>query len=172
MSQISAYTDRIAELSQPRTAHDDDKASPSPLSISEVARTCWECFLVLLDAFRPAAPVTLRLVMEYQQRFASWIGFLGVFAQTNLSLDHRLRNSADVRSMVIHQLLMIRRNLDTGTYIAYLSIDDIRINVTPPGVALELVRKKTQDGGGRMHVEEKDSIQQLSPAMKATFSGI
>lgn len=74
--------------------------------------------------------------------------------------------------MVIYQLFMICRNFDIGMYIVYFSIDDICINVIFFGVVFEFVRKKIQDGGGCMYVEEKDSIQQFLFVMKVIFLGI
>lgn len=51
---------------------------------------------------------------ELHQRFSAWVSYLGVLAPGHASLDHRLRFSAEVRSMVVNLLLLLRRNLWTG----------------------------------------------------------
>lgn len=84
------------------------------LAISDTARDCWELFSQLLERMGTKVPFTQRLVTEYQQRFDSWIGFLGVFAQENLNLDHRLRNSPEVKSLVVQQLHIAKKNLNAG----------------------------------------------------------
>jgi hypothetical protein len=99
----------------------DVPQAPTPpqraeLYIFSVATDCWESFANLLAELDNNVPLTWRLVTEYQQRYEAWIGFLGVFADGNLSLDHRLRNSAEVKSLVIQQLHLAKKNLVAGTF--------------------------------------------------------
>lgn len=51
---------------------------------------------------------------ELHQRFSPWVSYLGALAPGHASLDHRLRFSTEVRSMVVELLLLLRRNLLTG----------------------------------------------------------
>lgn len=51
---------------------------------------------------------------ELHQRFSAWVSYLGALAPGHASLDHRLRFSTEVRSMVVELLLLLRRNLLTG----------------------------------------------------------
>ncbi|KAK1833040.1 ADP-ribosylation factor family-domain-containing protein [Podospora conica] len=58
------------------------------------------------------APGRTRLE-ELHQRFTAWISYLGALAPGHGSLDHRLRFSTEVRSMVAELLLLLQRNLST-----------------------------------------------------------
>jgi hypothetical protein len=51
------------------------------------------------------------LVAEYQQRFAIWAGYLGVFASKSQSLDTRLRNHVDIQDLVARLLDILQRSL-------------------------------------------------------------
>lgn len=98
-----------------RPRSDPPQSTPvQVLVISDMAQDCWELFRHLLERMGTKAPITQRLVTEYQQRYDSWIGFLGVFAQENLNLDHRLRNSPEVKSLVTQQLHIVKKNLNAG----------------------------------------------------------
>ncbi|KAF3311133.1 hypothetical protein TWF173_008586 [Orbilia oligospora] len=55
-----------------------------------------------------------RVVQEYQQRFESWAGYLGVFAATQASLDNRLKYRPDIEEQVIKLLGMVKRNAVYG----------------------------------------------------------
>lgn len=110
-------------------AHAPEDAAPatgaSPAKISDVARECWDLFSRLLGCPGTEEATTKRLITEYQQRYASWLGYLGVFAQNNLSLDHRLRNTAEVRSLLVQQLHLAKRNLNTGQSSLLKRVNDL-----------------------------------------------
>lgn len=103
-------------LIQVETAGDAtaQKAPAQVLLIIDTARDCWEAFGGLLNQIGTEAPLTQRLVTEYQQRYESWASFLGVFAKERLNLDRRLRHSPEVKSLVMQQLNLAKRNLDAG----------------------------------------------------------
>lgn len=51
------------------------------------------------------------LIAEYQQRFAIWAAYLGVFARKSQSLDARLQNHPDVQDLVARLLDLLRLSL-------------------------------------------------------------
>ncbi|EEH38529.2 hypothetical protein PAAG_08256 [Paracoccidioides lutzii Pb01] len=48
---------------------------------------------------------------ELNHRFAAWAGFLGVFAESSVCLDRRLRHHAEIQDQVLRLLDIMRRNL-------------------------------------------------------------
>ncbi|KAK2616462.1 hypothetical protein QQS21_000504 [Conoideocrella luteorostrata] len=141
----SAAPDTLLHLDPPQpTAVQDSQ-------ITDTARNCWETFSQLLDSLGAKTPLTKRLVTDYQQRYDSWVGFLGVFAQGNLNLDHRLRNSPEVKSLVMQQLHIAKRNLIA---------------------AVQLVGKKVPEIDQVAPLVEEDNMPRFSPALKASFAGI
>ncbi|KAL7921134.1 hypothetical protein ACQKWADRAFT_327919 [Trichoderma austrokoningii] len=112
-----------------------EEASPAVrvLQISDMARDCWESFSQLLGRLGTKVPVTQRPVTE-------------------------LRNSPEVKSLVVQQLHIAKRNLNAAK--------------NRSSEAVELVG--TKDGGVDQvaHLVEEDNVLQLSPALKATFAGI
>lgn len=107
----------MSDKREPALAPLDQDTIPQALPktlISEIAQRCSDLFKALIAALGPDVPLTGRLITDYSQRFTSWNGFLGVSALGSLSLDHRLRNAAEVRSLVVHQVLLLERNLFTG----------------------------------------------------------
>ncbi|KAF7556151.1 hypothetical protein G7Z17_g1657 [Cylindrodendrum hubeiense] len=120
-------------------------------SIATSAEYCWESFSNLLDHLHGGFPLTQRLVNEYWQRYEAWIGFIGVGADDILSLDHRLRNSPEVKSLVLQQLHVTRKNLNA---------------------AIKVIEKQTLDGGALIHLSEEKNKASLSPALKAAFTGV
>ncbi|KAJ3576683.1 hypothetical protein NPX13_g3623 [Xylaria arbuscula] len=65
--------------------------------ISSLAQNCWESWAGIL-AQSGHTYGSRGFVQEYQRRYEAWIVFLGVFANGNLSLDHRLRNSFEIKT--------------------------------------------------------------------------
>ncbi|KAL8364519.1 hypothetical protein RB595_003682 [Gaeumannomyces hyphopodioides] len=152
-SEYVLEQERIVPVA-PDTRQRSDPPQPTAvqvLQISDTARDCRESFSQLLDTLGTKVPVTQRLITEYQQRYDSWVGYLGVFAQENLSLDHRLRNSPEVKSLVVQQLHIAKRNLNA---------------------AVELVSKRDAGIDQVAHLVEEDNVPRLLPALKATFAGI
>ncbi|KAJ5402365.1 uncharacterized protein N7487_008261 [Penicillium crustosum] len=51
------------------------------------------------------------MLSELNQRFAAWAAFLGVFAESKMSFDHRLRHHAEIQDQVLRLLDVMQRNL-------------------------------------------------------------
>lgn len=51
------------------------------------------------------------MLSELNQRFAAWAAFLGVFAESNLCLDRRLRHHVEIEDQVLRLLDIMHRNL-------------------------------------------------------------
>ncbi|KAK6535595.1 hypothetical protein TWF694_002050 [Orbilia ellipsospora] len=79
--------------------------------IYDLAEDCEHLFEESLLAFSRVSDKEYRVVLEHQQRFDRWAGFLGVFAVQQTSLDSRLRNTPDIRDLVIQLLGTLKRNL-------------------------------------------------------------
>ncbi|KFA53766.1 hypothetical protein S40293_01678 [Stachybotrys chartarum IBT 40293] len=52
-----------------------------------------------------------KVLREYQQRFAAWASFLGVFAGPEVCLDRRLRCHFDIQEQILRILDILERNL-------------------------------------------------------------
>ncbi|KAJ5813584.1 uncharacterized protein N7503_000334 [Penicillium pulvis] len=51
------------------------------------------------------------ILSELNQRFAAWAAFLGVFAESRICLDHRLRHHVEIQDQVLLLLDLMQRNL-------------------------------------------------------------
>ncbi|KAJ5705265.1 hypothetical protein N7536_000954 [Penicillium majusculum] len=51
------------------------------------------------------------ILSELNQRFAAWAAFLGVFAESNMCLDRRLRHHVEIQDQVLRLLDIMQRNL-------------------------------------------------------------
>ncbi|KAJ5560392.1 hypothetical protein N7513_002791 [Penicillium frequentans] len=51
------------------------------------------------------------ILSELNQRFAAWAAFLGVFAESRICLDHRLRRHVEIQDQVLLLLDLVQRNL-------------------------------------------------------------
>ncbi|KAH6896663.1 hypothetical protein B0T10DRAFT_544103 [Thelonectria olida] len=85
-----------------------------------------------------------QLLGEYQQRFATWAAFLGVFAESKVCLDSRLRHHVEIQDLVLRLLDTMERSLthlfepdDTlqGMDIEYS--DGSKPSPPPPQIVLE-----------------------------------
>lgn len=78
-----------------------------------LAYECESQFEELLQAFQETNPdgSIVELCSEYQQRFAIWTAYLGVFARKSQCLDARLRNFPDLQDLVARLLDILRRSL-------------------------------------------------------------
>ncbi|KAL2835583.1 hypothetical protein BJY01DRAFT_75436 [Aspergillus pseudoustus] len=52
-----------------------------------------------------------KVLSDLYQRFSAWAAFLGVFAESNVCLDQRLRRHAEIQDQVLRLLDIMRRNL-------------------------------------------------------------
>lgn len=51
------------------------------------------------------------MLSELNQRFAAWAAFLGVFAESKMCLDRRLRHHVEIQDQVLLLLDIMQRNL-------------------------------------------------------------
>lgn len=59
-----------------------------------------------------------RLSRDIFQQFGLWSGYLGVFADQNISLDARLERAPDVKGLVLQLLGILQSDTDYGKLIA------------------------------------------------------
>lgn len=80
-----------------------------------LAYECESQFNKLLQALQSAKPEgsIKELCSEFQQRFAIWTAYLGVFARKNQCLDTRLRNFPDLQDLVARLLDILYRSLQS-----------------------------------------------------------
>lgn len=55
------------------------------------------------------------ILSELNQRFSTWAAFLGVFAESKICLDRRLRHHAEIQEQVLRLLDIVEKNLAFGT---------------------------------------------------------
>lgn len=74
---------------------------------------CESHFDKLLEISQNIKPevATIELCAEFQQRFAIWTAYLGVFARKSQCLDTRLRNIPDLQDLVARLLDILRHSL-------------------------------------------------------------
>lgn len=79
----------------------------------DLAYECESQFEELLQALEKINPDSsiVELCSDYQQRFAIWTAYLGVFARKSQCLDTRLRNFPDLQDLVARLLDILRRSL-------------------------------------------------------------
>lgn len=63
-----------------------------------------------------------RLSRDISQQFALWSGYLGVFADQNISLDARLERAPDVKELVLQLLGILQSDTDYGKRIAFYGV--------------------------------------------------
>lgn len=51
------------------------------------------------------------ILSELSQRFTTWATFLGVFAESKIYLDRRLRNHKEIQEQILRLLDIMERNL-------------------------------------------------------------
>jgi hypothetical protein len=54
------------------------------------------------------------ILSELYQRFAAWAAFLGVFAESKVCLDRRLRHHVEIQEQVLRLLDIMERNMAFG----------------------------------------------------------
>lgn len=55
------------------------------------------------------------ILSELNQRFAAWAAFLGVFAESKVCLDRRLRHHVEIQEQVLRLMVIMERNMAFGT---------------------------------------------------------
>jgi hypothetical protein len=78
----------------------------------DLAYQCEGHFGKLLEiSQKTRSEATIELCAEFQQRFAIWAAYLGVFARKSQCLDTRLRNLPDLQDLVARLLDILRHSL-------------------------------------------------------------
>ncbi|KAL4862729.1 hypothetical protein BDV12DRAFT_202760 [Aspergillus spectabilis] len=81
--------------------------------IFELAAECETLFTDKITSFNDAGDENAaKLLSDLYQRFSAWAAFLGVFAESNVCLDRRLRRHADIQDQVLRLLDIMQRNLN------------------------------------------------------------
>ncbi|KAE8378189.1 hypothetical protein BDV26DRAFT_198063 [Aspergillus bertholletiae] len=80
--------------------------------VFELAVECESLYTNEINSFNDAGNENAaKMLSDLYQRFSSWAAFLGVFAESNVCLDRRLRRHADIQDQVLRLLDIMRRNL-------------------------------------------------------------
>jgi hypothetical protein len=80
--------------------------------IIELATECEKLFFDQVSQLRKNGELHgAKVLGEYQQRFAAWASFLGVFAGPKVCLDRRLRRHPDLQELALRLLEILERNL-------------------------------------------------------------
>jgi pSer/pThr/pTyr-binding forkhead associated (FHA) protein len=80
--------------------------------IFELASECETLFLQQISLLKEQRELNgAKILGNYQQRFAAWASFLGVFAGHNVCLDRRLRCHVDTQELVLRLLEILEKNL-------------------------------------------------------------
>lgn len=85
---------------------------PATEPVFELAVECEKLYASQINFFNDAGNENAaKMLSDLYQRFSSWAAFLGVFAESNVCLDRRLRRHADIQDQVLRLLDIMRRNL-------------------------------------------------------------
>ncbi|KAF2455839.1 hypothetical protein BDY21DRAFT_61825 [Lineolata rhizophorae] len=84
----------------------------SNLTVAPFAQVCVECFVKFLSAADTNNWTDRDVVEELFARFNIWADNLGVFASEHASIDYRLRDSPEVRELIVGQLQKIQSHLE------------------------------------------------------------
>ncbi|KAL4734586.1 hypothetical protein BDV11DRAFT_174632 [Aspergillus similis] len=85
---------------------------PATEPVFELAVECEKLYTSQINFFNDAGNENAaKMLSDLYQRFSSWAAFLGVFAESNVCLDRRLRRHADIQDQVLRLLDIMRRNL-------------------------------------------------------------
>ncbi|KAF3313581.1 hypothetical protein TWF173_005874 [Orbilia oligospora] len=78
--------------------------------IYNIARKCEKLF----NGHTPNDPPSAidELLQDYKQRFLAWTAYMGVFANTSISLDRRLKDQPDICDLIIRLFDIIEEALD------------------------------------------------------------
>ncbi|KAF3168233.1 hypothetical protein TWF788_010963 [Orbilia oligospora] len=78
--------------------------------IYNIARKCEKLF----NEYTPNDPPSVidSLLQDYQQRFLAWTAYMGVFADTSISLDRRLKDQPDICDLIIRLFDILEEALD------------------------------------------------------------
>jgi hypothetical protein len=83
------------------------------ISIQDLTTDCCFLFEKILSFLQPNSEESDLVETEFG-RLNIWASNVGALAHEAASLDHRLRHSHDIRSLVAHLLEVLERNLQQG----------------------------------------------------------
>ncbi|KAH6633953.1 hypothetical protein B0J18DRAFT_414818 [Chaetomium sp. MPI-SDFR-AT-0129] len=92
-------------------SQDVDVADEAGDVLYDLACECEALFIARLAELEGQESPVAELLTEYQQRFAIWAAYLGVFARKSQSLDKRLEKYPDLVDLTALLLGEVRRNL-------------------------------------------------------------
>lgn len=80
--------------------------------IFELATECEKLFDEQIERLKvDGEPDSMTILAELRQRFANWAAFLGVFAESKVCLDRRLRHHVEIQDQVLRLLDIMQQNL-------------------------------------------------------------
>lgn len=91
--------------------------APAP-TVPNIAITANECLVSFQECLNTAAnfhPRELSMVEDQLARFSTWATSIGVFAPGRASMDHRLRHTPDVQSVVTGLLDLLNKRIRNCT---------------------------------------------------------
>lgn len=96
---------------------------PDPLQLDEpifmLAEECEQAFSLVHEQFSSTMADVIPLLEEYQQRFAAWTAYLGVFAKPSICLDRRLKGYTELGDIVLRLLGLLKLKLSQSKYRTY-----------------------------------------------------
>ncbi|KAI0111192.1 hypothetical protein GGR51DRAFT_69265 [Nemania sp. FL0031] len=95
------------------------------------------------------------IAKKYQLHFNAWVSYLGVFANNESSLDHRLKNHLALQDTIIRLLDMLRQNLFLASKLEI-----------PEAIALSSAKREVDEIGDHVMIDEPPSL------FSAEFLGI
>lgn len=104
-----------------------------------------------------------KLLLDLNQRFLAWAAFLGVFAESNVCLDRKLRHHVEIQDQVLLLLDIMRRNL---AYCIVLSFTERGAELTA-GIVFD-----SDQPSDHMDVNSNDNNQLSSNDTKLSISSL
>ncbi|KAJ0419564.1 hypothetical protein BJY00DRAFT_154308 [Aspergillus carlsbadensis] len=113
--------------------------------IFELAVECETLFASRITCFNDSGDEdAAKVLSDTYQRFSTWAAFMGVFAESNMCLDRRLRRHDDIQDQVLRLLDIMRRNL---------------VALLKDGDATALPKPETPDEGSDPYQAASDRMQ-------------
>lgn len=91
--------------------------------IFELATECEKLYIEQIERLKKDSKTNEATILsELNQRFAAWAAFLGVFAESKVCLDRRLRHHIEIQEQVLRLMAIMERNLAFGTASDFCSL--------------------------------------------------
>ncbi|KAL8281897.1 hypothetical protein RB597_009562 [Gaeumannomyces tritici] len=91
----------------------DAGSSSEPPTIAKAGKQCFDLFQKCYDLGGPLDVLQKSLLEDQLTRFTIWTNMMGVFAGARASMDHRLRETPEVRDTVLSVLEGLAEHLET-----------------------------------------------------------